>query len=222
MLVVAGAGTGKTTVLSRRIAQLIDSGAAEPDEILAVTYTRNAAAELIARVGGILHPQLDRQRAARKLMASGLQANTFHAYCYGLLRDSGISFGLIDDTDLLILLRQRIAELKLEHYIKASEPGTFLEELLKFVRRCHDELRTPDDYDNYVARLERKELPLPRMGKSKDAAVMGAEQVLGRCRELARVFRFTEDLLKREGLGTFGHILTRAVELLGRRRSLLD
>jgi DNA helicase-2/ATP-dependent DNA helicase PcrA len=222
MLVVAGAGTGKTTVLSRRIAQLIDSGAAEPDEILAVTYTRNAAAELIARVGGILHPQLDRQRAARKLMASGLQANTFHAYCYGLLRDSGISFGLIDDTDLLILLRQRIAELKLEHYIKASEPGTFLEELLKFVRRCHDELRTPDDYDNYVARLERKELPLPRMGKSKDAAVMGAEQVLGRCRELARVFRFTEDLLKREGLGTFGHILTGAVELLGRRRSLLE
>ena len=133
MLVVAGAGTGKTTVLSRRIAQLIDSGAAEPDEILAVTYTRNAAAELIARVGGILHPQLDRQRAARKLMASGLQANTFHAYCYGLLRDSGISFGLIDDTDLLILLRQRIAELKLEHYIKASDPGTFLTSVIRSV-----------------------------------------------------------------------------------------
>ena len=222
MLVVAGAGTGKTTVLARRIAYLIDSEAATPDEILAVTYTRNAAAELIARVGGILYPLLDRQRAAKKLMASGLQANTFHAYCYGLLHASGISFGLIDDTDLLILLRQRIAELKLEHYIKASDPGTFLEELLKFVRRCHDELRKPDDYDNYVARLERQEIPLPRMAKSKDAAVMDDEQVLARCRELARVFRFTEDLLKREGLGTFGHILTRAVELLGRRRSLLE
>ncbi len=222
MLVVAGAGTGKTTVLARRIAYLIDSESARPDEILAVTYTRNAAAELIARVGGILYPLLDRQRAAKKLMAGGLQPNTFHAYCYGLLHASGISFGLIDDTDLLILLRQRIADLKLEHYIKASDPGTFLDELLKFVRRCHDELRTPDDYDNYVARLERKELPLPRMGKSKDAAAMDEEQVLARCRELARVFRFTEDLLKREGLGTFGHILTRAVELLGRRRSLLE
>jgi DNA helicase II / ATP-dependent DNA helicase PcrA len=222
MLVVAGAGTGKTTVLARRIAHLIDSEAARPDEILAVTYTRNAAAELIARVGGILYPLLDRQRAAKKLMASGLQANTFHAYCYGLLHASGINFGLVDDTDLLILLRQRIADLKLEHYIKASDPGTFLDELLKFVRRCHDELRAPDDYDTYVTRLERKELPLPRMGKSKDAAAMDEEQVLARCRELARVFRFTEDLLKREGLGTFGHILTRAVELLGRRRSLLE
>ena len=43
MLVVAGAGTGKTTVLSRRIAHLINSGEAKPDEILAVTYTRNGA-----------------------------------------------------------------------------------------------------------------------------------------------------------------------------------
>src|SRR5271157_4555502 len=46
MLVVAGAGTGKTTVLSRRIAHLINTGEAKPDEILAVTYTRNGAAEL--------------------------------------------------------------------------------------------------------------------------------------------------------------------------------
>src|SRR6201996_2490040 len=94
MLVVAGAGTGKTTVLARRIAQLIRSEAARPDEILAVTYTRNAAAELIARVAAILYPQqqsslypgMDRQRAARKLLKDGLQAHTFHGYCYKLLQ----------------------------------------------------------------------------------------------------------------------------------------
>ena len=49
MLVVAGAGTGKTTVLARRIAHLIESEAARPKEILAVTYTRNAAAQLISQ-----------------------------------------------------------------------------------------------------------------------------------------------------------------------------
>ncbi len=54
MLVVAGAGTGKTTVLARRIAHLIRSEAARPDEILAVTYTRNSAAELMNRVAAIL------------------------------------------------------------------------------------------------------------------------------------------------------------------------
>ena len=84
MLVVAGAGTGKTLVLSHRIAHLIHSGAAKPDQILAVTYTRNAAAELMERVAQLLYPEASPQQAAKKLMASGLEANTFHAYCYGL------------------------------------------------------------------------------------------------------------------------------------------
>ena len=63
MLVVAGAGTGKTTVLARRIAHLIQTGAARPDEILAVTYTRNSAAELISRVAAILHPPTSEQQS---------------------------------------------------------------------------------------------------------------------------------------------------------------
>ena len=69
---------------------------------------------------------------------------------------------------------------------------------------------------------ERKEIPLQRVAKSKDAEVMPPEEVLGRCHEIARAFRYIEDLLKQEGLGTFGHILTRAVEMLGRRQSVLQ
>jgi len=222
MLVVAGAGTGKTTVLSRRIAHLINTGAAKPDEILAVTYTRNGAAELVRRAGGILYPDLDPERAAAKLLSSGLQANTFHAYCFSLLHEAGIKFALLDDQDLFVLLRRRIGEMKLEHFIKAADPGKFLRELLEFFRRCHDELRTPDHYDAYVAKLERQEIPLPRVAKSKDAESMQQEEVLGRCHEIARAFRYTEDLLKQEGLGTFGHIITRAVEMLTRRQSVLE
>src|SRR5271157_2381886 len=222
MLVVAGAGTGKTTVLSRRIAHLINTGEAKPDEILAVTYTRNGAAELVTRAGGILYHDLDPERAAAKLLSSGLRADTFHAYCFSLLHDAGLKFALLDDQDLFVLLRRRIGEMKLEHFIKAADPGKFLRELLEFFRRCHDELRTPDDYDAYVARLERKEIPLPRVAKSKDAEAMPNEEVLGRCHEIARAFRYTEDLLKQEGLGTFGHIITRAVEMLTRRQSVLQ
>ena len=169
MLVVAGAGTGKTTVLARRIAHLIESEAARPKEILAVTYTRNAAAQLITKVGEILYPHLDRQTAVRKLMASGLRPHTFHSYCYGLLHDANIHFELLDDKDLQILLRRRIQDLPLKRFIKASDPGQFLKDLLEFFRSCHDELRTPGDYDAYIARVEREEIPLPRVGKSKDA-----------------------------------------------------
>ncbi len=230
MLVVAGAGTGKTTVLARRIAHLIQSEAARPNEILAVTYTRNSAAELIARVAAILYPkhqqslypEIDRQRAARKLLSSGLQAHTFHGYCYKLLREAGTTFELLDDKDLFVLLRRRIGDMKLQHYIKAAAPGKFLEDMLKFFSSCHDELRTPDDYDAYVAKLERRELPLPRMAKAKDAQAMSDDEVLGRCREVTRAFRFAEELLRQEGLGTFGHIMTRAVDLLARRKSVLE
>jgi len=232
MLVVAGAGTGKTTVLARRIAHLIKSEAARPDEILAVTYTRNSAAELIRRVAGILYPKLDQQpslypelnrsNAAKKLLQSGLQAHTFHSYCYRLLQDAGHKFQLLDDKDLFVLLRRRMGDLKLEHYIKAATPGKFLEDLLKFFSSCHDELRTPDDYDAYLARVERGEIPLPRMAKSKDAREMPDDEVLGRCREVARAFRFAEKLLQDEGLGTFGHIITRAVDVLARREKVLE
>src|SRR5271167_1532841 len=222
MLVVAGAGTGKTTVLSRRIARLINSGEAKPEEILAVTYTRNGAAELVARAGSVLYPDLEPRRAAAELLSSGLQANTFHAYCLALLHDTGIKFNLLDDQDLFVLLRRRIGELQLQHFIKAADPGKFLKELMEFFRRCHDELRTPDDYDAYCARLERKEIPLPRVAKSKDAELMQQEEVLGRCHEIACAFRYIEDLLKQEGLGTFGHIITRAVEVLDRRQSVLQ
>src|SRR5271166_5130888 len=222
MLVVAGAGTGKTTVLSRRIAYLINSGEANPDEILAVTYTRNGAAELAARAGNVLYPDLEPQRAAAKLLSSGLQADTFHAYCFSSLHEAGIKFALLDDQDLFVLLRRRIGEMRLDRFIKAAEPGKFLRDLMDFFRRCHDELRTPDDYDAYIARLERKEIPLPRVARSKDAESMQQEEVLGRCHEIARAFRYTEDLLKQEGLGTFGHIITRAVEMLTRRQSVLQ
>ena len=105
---------------------------------------------------------------------------------------------------------------------KRHIPGEFLKDLLEFFRSCHDELRTPDDYDAYLTRVERKEIPLPRVGKSKDAEAMADDEVLDRCREIARVFRYVEDLLKQEGLGTFGHIITRAVDLLSRRQSVLQ
>ena len=222
MLVVAGAGTGKTSVLSRRIAHLIHTGKAEPHEILAVTYTRNAAAELMGRVAQLLYPDASSENAAQKLMGSGLEANTFHAYCYDLLEHNGVKFDLIDEKDLYIYIRQRIAELKLEYFVETANLGKFLDDLLGFFERCQDELRTPADYAAYVARLERGELPLPRVEKSKKAAAMPDAEVLGRCREIARIYKQIEEMLAQDGLGTFGHIITRAVDLLGRRDSVLQ
>ena len=89
------------------------------------------------------------------------------------------------------------------------------------MRRCHDELVGPDKYAAYVQRLERGELPIPRVTRSKDCASIGAEEVLERCREIARVFTTVEHMLAEQNLGTFGHMMTKAYELLKQDSDLL-
>ena len=213
ILVVAGAGTGKTTVLASRVVRLIEDKIAEPSEILAVSYTRNSARDLLKRIA-LLWKGSDDDATLTSVEASGLKAGTFHAYCYSLLLGAGERFELIEDSDLYVLLRRRVEDLKLEYYIKAASPGEFLYGLNEFFKRCHDELRTPDDYDAYVAELESGRIPLPRLSQSKKAAAMGDDEILGRCHEIARVFRQVEDMLAAENLGTYNHVITRAVELL--------
>lgn len=211
MLVVAGAGTGKTTVLTQRMARLIESGTAKPHEILAVTYTRNSANDLLKRLAGALKGRDDRA-AVREVIDSGVKVGTFHAYCYSVLCQVGKRFELMDDEDLYVLLRRNIEQLRLEHFITAGNLGKFLQDLLNFFRRCSDELRGPADYEAYVAKLDQGTLPLPRVCGSKE--MLTDAQILGRCHEIARVFRYVETMLLREGLGTYGDVITRMVQLM--------
>jgi DNA helicase II / ATP-dependent DNA helicase PcrA len=207
LLVVAGAGTGKTSVLTHRIERLVREGHAEPGEILALTYTVNAATEM-------------RDRLRKLLGSGGVHATTFHDYCLDLLKRAGKDFGVLDEQDLWIYLRRRIRELHLEYFVRAANVGQFLKDLLKFVDRCHDELVTPEKYAEYVGRLERMEVPIPRVAKSKN--VLEESEVLGRCREIARVFATLERWLREEDLGTFSHMIVRAHDLLQNDDKSLD
>ncbi len=204
VLVIAGAGTGKTTVLTRRIAHLVREGHARPDEILAVTYTKNAAEEMRQRV----------QEELRGTSLTGLRISTFHEYCNELLIQNDRKFGVLDDQDLWIYLRRRIRELNLNYYIRAARLSKFFDDLLTFFRHCHDELVSPEQYEQYVQRLERRELPVPRVTRSKDAGVLSDEEVVGRCREIAGVFATVERMLREDNLGTFSHMITNAHRLL--------
>jgi DNA helicase-2/ATP-dependent DNA helicase PcrA len=198
MLVVAGAGTGKTSVLIHRIARLVREGHARAEQILALTYTVAAADQMRDRVS--------------TLLGKKIHSATFHDYCFSLLKRAGKDFGVLDEKDLWIYLRKRVHELHLEHYVRAANVGQFLDDLLRFLSRCHDELVTPERYADYVARLERGESPVPRVAKSKDQ--LSDAEVIGRCREIARVFATTERWLREENLGTFAHMITRAHEML--------
>ncbi|WP_114856512.1 UvrD-helicase domain-containing protein [Brachybacterium sp. YJGR34] len=109
LLIVAGAGSGKTRVLTRRIAHLLASGEALPGEILAITFTNKAAAEMRERVGELVGP------AARSMWVS-----TFHSACVRILRRdaqaAGLksSFTIYDSADSLRLITTIAKDLELD------------------------------------------------------------------------------------------------------------
>lgn len=204
MLVVAGAGTGKTTILVERVVSLIAKGHARPDEILAVTFTDNAARELRDRVAGRLGHEVAQQ----------IQARTFHAYCFDLLQRKKQAFTPVTKEDLFVLLRRDLKALGLKHYIKAARPGAFLHALLSFFERCDDELVTAAGYREYVQEIKAGKHTLPRVLKQKDADLLRPEDVIARCEEIAGVFGKVDKLLASKNLGTFGQMISQAVKLL--------
>jgi len=182
MLVLAGAGTGKTTVLVERIAWLIEQGHAKPEEILAITFTDNAADELKARV---------EKRLRRK---TAIFAGTFHAYCLGVLKRAAQDFNLLLPEDVYVYLRQRIDQLGLKRFIKPADLGQFLEDLKNFFDRCHEELVGPEQFQQYVDGL-RPGSDVPRNCRSKDVEEMGAQEMVERWQEIARVYTNSMRLL---------------------------
>src|SRR3954466_9752465 len=94
LLCVAPAGSGKTTTLVARVAWLIASRAARPDEIAAITFNRRAAVELRERLGAALAPL--------RVAAGAVRVRTFHALGLEILRDAGQAVTpLLDRTAVL-------------------------------------------------------------------------------------------------------------------------
>jgi DNA helicase-2/ATP-dependent DNA helicase PcrA len=106
LLIVAGAGSGKTSVLTRRIASLIDSREAWPSQILAITFTNKAAAEMRERVDALLGQS-----------SQGMWISTFHSACVRILRREAEHFGyaksftIYDSADSRALIKRIIKDL---------------------------------------------------------------------------------------------------------------
>lgn len=107
LLIVAGAGSGKTTVLTRRIAHILATGQAHPGQILAITFTNKAAREMHERVESLVGER-----------ARGMWISTFHSACVRILRREAIgrtsNFSIYDAQDSLRLITQITKELELD------------------------------------------------------------------------------------------------------------
>ncbi|MEL0147060.1 MAG: DNA helicase PcrA [Actinomycetota bacterium] len=138
LLIIAGAGSGKTRVLTRRIAHLLATNDASPGQIMAITFTNKAAAEMRERVVELVGP------AARAMTVS-----TFHSACVRILRKEAgrlgmsTSFSIYDQTDSLRLMQMVIRDLDLDP--KRYPPRSFL----NHVSSAKNELI---DHETYAAR----------------------------------------------------------------------
>src|SRR5436190_3810418 len=109
LLILAGAGSGKTRVITSRIAYLVGDGHAQPHGVLAVTFTNKAAEEMRGRVASLLGSDV-----------SGMWVSTFHALCARLLRREAPAIGLsrdfviYDSSDQLSVVRRALKQLQID------------------------------------------------------------------------------------------------------------
>jgi DNA helicase-2/ATP-dependent DNA helicase PcrA len=208
LLIVAGAGTGKTTVITRRIAWLIAQGKARPEQILALTFTDKAAAEMEERVDTLV-----------PYGYADVQISTFHAFGDRILREHALEIGLTPDFRVLnraeqvIFLRDRLFELPLQHYRPLGDPTRHLHALITLFSRCKDEDISPEEYLAYAERLAAA----AATATDHEEAQERADQQL----ELARTYGTVRALAEREGVVDFGDQIVLVLRLLRARAYVL-
>ena len=140
LLVVAGAGSGKTRVLTRRIAYLMSHRNVAPYQILAITFTNKAAGEMKARVGELVGP-----------VAQSMWVSTFHSACVRILRQEAMrlgysnSFSIYDSADSLRLVTIVAKELNLD---SKRYPARQFQAMIS---NAKNELMGPQDYLNAIS-----------------------------------------------------------------------
>ena len=205
LIIIAGAGTGKTKVITHRIAHLISSKMAKPEEILAVTFTEKAASEMEERVD-LLIPY----------SYSFVDISTFNSFGEQILRDYGIEIGyspdfkLLDEVEQAIFFREHLFQFQLDYYRPLSSPTRFIQDILLAIKRLKQEDIKPQEYLEYAEKLEQE--------ASDDVTKERARKH----KEMARVFNNFQDCLRTEGKIDFEDQVTLVVDLFRQRSSVLE
>jgi DNA helicase II / ATP-dependent DNA helicase PcrA len=216
LLVVAGAGTGKTQVITRRIAWLIATRRAKPSEILGLTFTDKAAEEMQLRVDQLV-----------PYGYADTAISTFHAFGDRLIREFAFELGRSPDLrvlsrpEVVVFLRERLFELELDEYRPLGDPDRFLGALASLFARCRDEDVSPARYREYADRLAVEAATAAAdvaaghdVGDEDRLRAAAMAETARRQRELANAYgRYTE-LLGASGAIDFGDQVSLALRLL--------
>src|SRR3989344_2175695 len=202
LLIIAGAGTGKTTVITERIKYLITKKNIPASEILALTFTEKAAREMEERID-----------IAVPYGYTQMWTLTFHAFCDRILRDEAVHIGfspafrLSTEAEAILFLRKNIFTLDLKYFRPLGNPHKFLDGLLTHFNRLKDDDISPSDYLSYAQKLQ----------KQPDALKDEVEKT----RELAIAYRTYEELKAKEGIMDFSDLIANTLRLFRTRPHIL-
>lgn len=203
LLIVAGAGTGKTTVITQRIVNLIEKGLAKPEEILAVTFTEKAATEMEERVDKALD-----------FGYVDLWISTFHAFCEKVLRENALDIGLSPDFKILdgtagwLLARQNLDKFDLNYYKSLGNPTKFIQAMISHFSHCKDQEVYPENYLEYADQL-----------KTRDDAPEAEE--IERIKEVANAYHVYQQIMLENNCLDFGDLINYCLKLFKKRPNIL-
>lgn len=212
LLIIAGAGTGKTTVVTERIKHLIQSKRAQPSEVLALTFTEKAAREMEERVDVIM-----------PYGYTSMWISTFHKFCDRLLRLEALHVGLnpayrlMTETDATMLFREHLFEFDLKYFRPLGNPTKFIKGILQHISRLQDEDVSPKQYLDWVKKTRRSGGSPKEATKDKEEFELEIQKYT----ELAHTYEAYQHLKMKEGRMDFGDLITQTLALFRTRKNLL-
>lgn len=228
MLIIAGAGTGKTRVITSRILHLLLNEKIPAKNILALTFTEKATNEMVTRTD-----------EAMPLSYEGVTIKTFHGFCDMILRESGHEIGLDsgyklhDQAQQWLFLKKNLFAMELDYFRPLGNPNKFIHTLISHFSRLKDEDITPEIYIKYaegrVAGLENRdgsEDAKDRMNNAVDSGTIddgsdAAKEDALKTLELARAYATYQDLMVKNNNLDFGDLQFYALRLLEKRASVM-
>ncbi|MBU0731635.1 ATP-dependent helicase [Patescibacteria group bacterium] len=208
LLIVAGAGTGKTTVVTRRIAWLINDKKVPADQILSMTFTDKAAGEIEERVEAML-----------PLGYFDMWISTFHSFGERILKEHALDIGLptnfklLSETEQWLLIRENLDEFELDYYKPKANPTKFIQALVKHFSRVKDENITPEEYIKFAeSKKQDKDAMMNDEGEKDEAQ---------RLMEIASAYAMYQKILLDNSALDFGDLITYTIKLFKERPAIL-
>src|SRR3990172_5633802 len=190
LLIIAGAGTGKTTVVTERIKYLIEKDLAKPSEILALTFTEKAAKEMEERVD-----------VAMPYGYTQMWISTFHSFCDRVLRAEALHIGLdpryklMTEAESVQLIRSNLfnqpaqAGFELDYFRPLGNPTKFISGMIQHFSRLQDEDISSQDYKEWVEQQRTRLRPAKQdFGEAKEE-----KAEIEKWEELARAYKKYEE-----------------------------